>query len=105
MFTLVGLLVVFGVIVIVISRRVSGLRALTILGQSVLVAVASWVIWSVLVMGGFVRVDPLLRWLGGDDPDQHWVALVLLGPPIFAAIAFGLRALAAKGAGRHRENR
>ena len=96
MFTLVGLLVVLCVGLILISRRVSRLSGLTIIAKSVLVAVASWVIWSVLVMGGFVRVDPLLRWLGGDDPDQPWFALVLFGPPIFAAIAFGLKAHAAQ---------
>ena len=99
MFTFVALLVAFCWGLIVISRRASRIQVVGIIAKSVLVAVASWFVWSVLVMGGFVRVDPLLRWLGGDDAGQPWVASVLLAPPILAAIAFGLWAAKRSHAG------
>ena len=89
MLMLVGLPVALCLVLIVISRCVSGLKVVRIIAETVLVAVASWVIWSVLLMGGVVQVDPLLRSLGVYRLDQPWPALLFLMPPIVVAVVFG----------------
>ena len=88
----VGLLVALGVMLIVISRRASGFKVVRIIAETVLVAVASWVIWSVLLMNGVVHVDPLLRSLGVNRLDQPWAAMLFLMPPIIIAVVFGFLA-------------
>ena len=90
MVMLVSLLIAFCFVLIVISRGVSGLQLVRIIAKTVLVAVASWVIWSVLPVGRVVQVDPFLRWLGLYRLDQPWAALLLLTPPIIVAVVFGL---------------
>jgi hypothetical protein len=100
MMLLVSLLVAFCFVLIVVSRSVSGFRLVGVFAKAVLVAVSSWVIWSVLLMGGVVQVDPLLRWLGVYRLDQPWAALLVLAPPIIVGVVFGLFASRRARSGR-----
>jgi hypothetical protein len=63
---------------------------------SVGVAIASYLVWSVLMMGGVLQVDPLLRSLGVSGREQPWPAVILLGPPAIAALVFGVSAARAR---------
>lgn len=63
-----------------------------------LVTIASWAGWSILLMTGIVRVDPLLRWFGAYRLEQPWAALLILGPPLLAGLVYG--AIAARRSNR-----
>jgi hypothetical protein len=65
-------------------------RMLGVLAKAVLVTIASWMIWSLLLFVGIVRVDPLLRWLGAYRLEQPWAGLLFLGPPALAGVAYGV---------------
>jgi hypothetical protein len=90
MMTFAGLLLVLCVCAIVIGLKVPALALVGIVARSVLVAVAAWAIWWGLLFLQVVRIDPLMRRLGLDRLEPPWIALIFFGPPLAAAVAFGL---------------
>ena len=99
MMTLAGLLLVICFCAIVLSLKVPELGLVGVIAKSVLVAVASWAVWGGLLFLQVVRIDPLMRWLGLYRLEQPWAALIVFGPPVVVAAAFGLVAAWQVGAG------
>ena len=68
------------------SRR----RTIVIVARSVLIAVAAWLGWGMLLMGGIVQVDPIFRSLGVKQVELSWIPWIVFAPPILVAVACGV---------------
>lgn len=90
MLMLVVVLIVSSLAGLAASRLRPGLRGIGLFAGSALVTIVVWIVWSILLMGGVVQIDPMLRGLGISRLDPPWPAVLLFGPPILAGAAFAL---------------
>jgi len=74
------------------ARRTPAGSVAVLLGQSVLVTIAAWMIWAVLMVSGAVRVDAIARSFGVSLMEDAWLRVVALGPPLLAGVVFAIAA-------------
>jgi hypothetical protein len=100
MLTLAGLLLIACLVGLAVGRAVPRLRVVGLIASTVLVAVGSWIVWTMLLILQIVRIDPVLRWLGVYRLEPPWNTLLFFGPPALAAAAFALVASRRRSKGR-----
>jgi hypothetical protein len=84
---LLVLMVFVGVVCVVVGLSVRGARALAVFGGALLILVATFVAWLMLIFMGVVNVE---GWLAavGIRLERPWVAVAYLTPPFLPAIIF-----------------